>query len=157
MNTSILTLALASAIAAPTWETSYHSAQETAAAQKKPLAIFFGPGSSGWTKVTRDTAPPLEVSKVLADKYVCVHIDTTSTEGKKFAESVGISGGHGVVLGNRAGTLQAFWHQGDLSSQSLSHYLQKYADPQVVVTTTETVNSVRTSNYPAPAMRTANC
>src|SRR5881392_184564 len=133
MNTSILGLALATALAAPTWETSYDAAQQTAVAQKKPLAVFFGPGSNGWTKLTGGDAPTLEVDKLLADKYVCVRVDTTTSEGKKLAQAFAITAGHGVVLSDRAGSLQAFWHQGDLSNQNLVQYLQKYGDPNVAV------------------------
>lgn len=163
MNTSILTLALATAIAAPTWETSYHRAQQTAVQQKKPLVVFFSPGSNGWSKVTGAPGPSGDVAKLLADKYVCVQVDTASTDGKKLAKDFAIDGDRGVVISDRAGSLQAFWHQGDLSSQNLTSYLQKYADPNVSINGTETVNSGRTSYYPstgyssAPAMRTANC
>lgn len=164
MNTSILTLALATALAAPTWQTSYHQAQQTAVQQKKPMVVFFSPGSNGWSKVTGAAGPNGDVAKLLADKYVCVQVDTASTDGKKLAENFAISEGRGVVISDRSGSLQAFWHQGDLSSQSLTQYLQKYAEPGVAVNGTETVNSGRTSYYqgsgyssPAPAMRAANC
>ena len=57
--------------------------------------------------------------------------------------------GQGVVLSDRTAATQAFWHQGQLSNQSLTRYLQKYGDDQTVVRTTETVNMSRTSFYPS--------
>src|ERR1017187_9380090 len=50
--------------------------------------------------------------------------------GKKFAQEFGITGNVGVVLSDRAGSTQAFWHQGDMTSKVLAGYLQKYAAPQ---------------------------
>lgn len=148
MNTAILTLALTSALLAPTWQSSYSLAHQHAVAQKKPLVVVFGSGPNGWTKVIRDEKPAPEISKLLADQYVYVYVDTTSPDGKKLAQNFDVSGNLGVVISDRAGSLQAFWHQGDLTNQNMLHYLQKYADPRMVVSRTETATTSRTSFYP---------
>lgn len=176
MNTSIMTVVLASAVFAgqggtPTWHNSYNKAQELGASQKKPLAIVVGSGANGWTKIVKDGTPPAEATQMLAQKYICVYVDTATSQGKKLASDLGITLTTGLILSDRTAALQAFWHQGDLSNQALTQYLQKYSDANVVVTTTETVNSVRTSFYPsygtpsygtyssggAPSIRAANC
>jgi len=128
------------------WVNNYHQAQEMGLAQRKPLAVVFGNGPNGWSK----TNPSATVEGLLADNYVGVYIDTASPEGKKLADSFAINGNTGLVLSDRTGGSQAFWHQGDLSNQQMVSYLTKYADPQVALRGTETVNSsVRQSNYPS--------
>ncbi|MBI3822791.1 MAG: hypothetical protein HY289_08940 [Planctomycetes bacterium] len=168
MNTSILTIALASALlvgnnAAPSWQTSYTAAQTQVTAQKKPMVVVFGSGANGWAKLVRAEAPALEVSRLLAEQYVCVYVDTSAPQGQKLASDFGIAGGVGLVISDRSGESQAFWHQGDMSNDNLSQYLKKYADPTVAVQRTETTGSARTSYYQAPStqyqgsIRSANC
>lgn len=159
MSVSFLSVVLTSAVLAgqgstPSWQTSYSQAQEIGAAQKKPLAVVFGSGSNGWTKIAREATPGEEVSKLLAEKYVCVYVDTTTPAGKKLAQDFAVTQATGLILSDRAGSLQAFWHQGDLPSQSLASYLRKYSDPQVVVRGTETAS--RTSFYPADGAADSN-
>lgn len=154
MNTSILTVVLASSLLAgqngtPNWQSSYSHAQQIGTEQKKPIAVVFGSGANGWNKVVRDSAPAAEVTQLLAAQYVCVYVDTASSAGKKLAEGFGITRDSGVVLSDRGGSVQAFWHQGDLTNQALTFYLQKYSSPNAVVRGTETLNPARTSFYPA--------
>ena len=151
MNTSIWTIVLANALLAPGWHESYSRAQQEAAEQKKPLAVVFGTGANGWTKVVRTEGPSADVTKLLSESYVRLYVDTASPEGQRVARNFGISGSVGLVISDRDGSVQAFWHQGDLTNSSLERYLQKYADPNVVVRGTETVPSVRTSYYPSAA------
>jgi hypothetical protein len=133
----------------PVWLTSYTDAQKQSTQRKKPLAIVFGPGTNGWTKVVRDGAPTEEVSKLLAEQYACVYVDTASPAGKKLAQDFKIYAEMGLVVGDRAGESQAFWHQGDLTNDYLTYYLKRYADPNYVALATETVTVSRTSFYPA--------
>jgi hypothetical protein len=166
MNTSILTVVLASAVLAgqdttPTWQNSYGQALQQGSAQRKPLAVVFASGPNNWTHVIRETAPAADVQRLLSEKYVCVYVDTATEAGRKLAQDFGMNGPIGLVLSDRTGSMQAFWSQGSMNSQMLVSYLQKYGDPQVVVTTTEIPsatgrtslyppqNEVRTSNYPS--------
>ncbi len=132
-----------------TWQPTYLQAQKMSADMKKPMAIAFGSGTDGWTKIVRDAAPAAEVTQVLSQKYVCVFIDTATPAGKKVAQDFGITQANGIVLSDRAGTMQAFWHQGDMTNQSMVSYLTKYAAPEVVVRGTETLSTTRTSFYPS--------
>ena len=161
MNTSIIALALSAACLTPSWRASYSQAQQDAAQQRKPMVIVFGSGPSGWTKIVRDQSPSVEVNKLMAEQYVCVYVDTSTQEGTKLAKSFQIGGPVGMVISDRAGSTQAFWHQGDLPHQSAVHYLQKYADPHVNVNGTETVYTAQARTFansvaPAP-VRTVNC
>lgn len=156
LNTSILTAVLASALlagqnAAPNWQSNYSQAAQQGAQQKKPLAVVFGSGANGWEKISRDGSPASEAKQLLASKYICVYVDTTTPAGQKLAKDFDITGGVGMVLSDRTGAVQAFWHQGDLANQSLVQYLQKYSDSQRVVSTTETATTTRLSFYPSDA------
>ena len=156
MNTSILTVVLTSALLAgqngsPTWNHSYSHAQNLGVNQKKPLFVVVGSGPNGWTKVIRDGAPSQEVTQILSQRYVCVYIDVSNPTGRALAESFGITGQSGLIISDRTGESQAFWHQGDLSNDAAIRYLHKYSDPGLTVQGTETVNSVRTSFYPTEA------
>lgn len=164
MNTALVSLALAGIISAPSWQPSYATAQKQAIAQKKPLAVVFGTGSDGWSRIVREPSASPQVAKLLADQYVCVYVDINTADGSQLAKSFAISNGNGLVISDRTGSTQAFWHQGDLPSEALSQYLYKFADPNLVVTGTETVNTPRFSYYPqqqqqqfVPQMRTVNC
>lgn len=148
MHTFLVTVALIVAAPAATWENSYPQGQQQAAAQQKPLVVVFGPGANGWTKVVRAEAPAPEVTKLLAEKYVSVFVDTTTPHGNILAQNFGVAGGVGVVISDRSGGSQAFWHQGDMTNDNLVHYLAKYGDPSVIVSSTETAYVQRTSYYP---------
>ncbi len=149
MNTAFVLAALTSfvlgqATTTPTWNASYVQAQEQAAG-KKPLAVVFGSGQDGWTKLVRSE----ESKKLLSEQYVCVYVDTSSEAGKKLAGSFAINNATGVVLSSRTGSVQAFWHDGELADASLVRSLRKFGDPNVVVNTTERDAVSRVSFYPS--------
>jgi hypothetical protein len=154
MNTALFLAVVLSAATGvspttPTWNGSYVQAQDEAAG-KKPLAVVFGSGQDGWTKLVRSE----EAKKVLAEQYVCVYVDVTTDAGKKLAQSFAINGDKGLVLSDRSGHVQAFWHQGDLADTSLTRSLWKYADPTVAVVSTEQESTTRVSNYPTTGLTT---
>ena len=147
MNTAfalatLTSFVLSAAPTTPNWNGNYAQAQEEAAG-KKPLAVVFGSGQDGWTKLIRSD----ESKKVLAEQYVCVYVDTSSEAGKKLAGSFAINNATGLVLSDRTGAVQAFWHDGDLADTSVVRSLRKYGDPQVVVSTTERETVTRVSRY----------
>jgi hypothetical protein len=159
MNTSFLTAVLASALltgqnATPTWQPDYAQARQEAAAQKKPLAVVFGSGANGWTKVVRSEGPSPDVTKLLSDKYCCLYIDMATPAGKKLAASFAITSEVGMVISDRAGMTQAFWHQGDLTNSSMVSCLERYSNPQIAIRGTET--TTRTSFYPTSASEETN-
>src|ERR1051325_602865 len=142
---SYLTIALISLAPAANWESSYGHAQQQAISQQKPLAVVFGSGADGWTKIVRTNSPTPQINNLLAEHYVCVYVDTDTTYGKDLARAFQIGGGVGMVISDRSGGSQAFWHQGDMTNDHLIQYLTKYADSRVVVTHTETTSPARTS------------
>jgi hypothetical protein len=148
MHTAILTVAFVALTPNAAWESSYSHAKDQAAAQKKPLVIVFGPGAEGWTRVVKADKPAPEVGKLLSEKYVCLYVDTTTAAGKKLAADYELASNVGLIISDRSLESQAFWHQGDMSNDYLVHYLTKYADPSVVVRSTETVQTQRYSYYP---------
>lgn len=148
MNTAlflaaVMSSALGAAPTTPTWNGSYVEAQQEAAG-KKPLAVVFGSGQEGWTKLVRSE----ESKKLLAEQYICVYVDTASETGKKLANTFGINNPTGVVLSDRTGAVQAYWHDGDLADPSLVRSLRKFGDPAVVVNTTEREGTRTVSFYP---------
>jgi hypothetical protein len=148
MHTFFLILALTAVSPATAWENNYVNAQQHALEQKKPLVVLFGSGANGWTALRGDS-PQSEAARLISQHYVCVYVDTSNSVGKQLAQNFALSQGAGLVISDRNGSTQAFWHQGDMEQATLIPYLQKYADPLVVVNTTETVNTVRASYYPA--------
>ncbi len=142
MVTSILMVALTGlpggiASSGPKWHTDYAIAQKQAESAKKPLAVFLAPGKRGYEKFARDSDQTAEIQEALASKYVCLHVDTAQAAGRRLAADFEMPSGLGIVISDRSGTAQAFRHEGDLANRDLARYLVKYADPNRVVTTTD--------------------
>ncbi len=153
MYTSVLFVALAGSVAAsyppsPSWQPSYGEARAMGQAEKKPVAVFLGEGPAGHGKVCLDGRLSSEVEKCLAENYVCVYVDVTTEEGRKLAKDFGITQGSGLILSDRTGNLQAFFHDGLISDADLTRSVKRFADPTVVVRTTATNSSLQVSNYP---------
>jgi hypothetical protein len=153
MYTSFLVVALAGSVAAsyspsPSWQPSYGEARAVGQAEKKPVAVFLGEGPGGHGKVCLDGRLSAEVEKCLGESYVCVYVDVTTEEGRKLAKDFGITQGAGLVLSDRTGSLQAFYHDGLISDADLSRCVKRFADPAVVVRSTATNSTLQVSNYP---------
>jgi hypothetical protein len=153
MYTSTLLLALSGVLPvadvaqAPVWQKDYGTASKLGTRAKKPLAVFLGSGANGWQRIARDGDLSSEVKQLLADQYICVHIDTSTSAGKSLAGSFEMTGGLGIVISDRSGKVQAFRHEGDLADSDLVRYLQRYSDSRHVVRITETNPSERESYY----------
>jgi hypothetical protein len=153
MYTSIVLALTSSLVAASgyesiTWQKDYSEARQIGQTEKKPLAVFIGNGAGGQEKVCRDGKLSPELEKMLADSYVCVYVDASTPEGQKMASQFANTKGLGLVLSNRAGDLQAFSHEGDLTAADMSKWVKQYADPSVVVNTTMTNATSQISMYP---------
>src|SRR4051812_30211337 len=98
----------------PTWLDDYATAQTRVAAIRKPMAVFVGSGKDGWGKVVRDGSLDPAVTKLLADKFVCVYIDTDTAAGRSLAGAFEVAS-RGLIISDRAGTKQAFSLSGDLT------------------------------------------
>jgi hypothetical protein len=151
MYTSILLVALSIAPAAdtmvPSWSTDYGMASKQSATALKPLAVVLGTGEAGYDKLDREGKLTTEANGLLASKYVCVYVNTDTPEGKSLAKAFEMPNGRGIVISDRTGDVQAFRHEGDLKSSDLVRYLERYADPERAVRTTEGTVSQRISSY----------
>ena len=155
MHTSIVWVALMGLAApaegqSPTWLNDYSQARRLGAEQKKPLAVFLSPSKDGWGKRATGGDQGKEVRRLLADRYVCVGIDTSTEAGQRLSSAFQMPGGKGIVISDRTGGLQAFRHEGELSNDYLGQYLERYSTNGQTVATTETHTTTRTSNYYAP-------
>jgi hypothetical protein len=153
MYTSILVVALAGILPSlveqsPSWLTDYQAARNKGRAEKKPLAVFIGSGKAGWNQLAQERLLGKEASRILVSDYVCAYIDTSGAAGKALAKAFEVSDGPGLIISDRTGDVQAFWHEGELAQDALVRQLQRYAEPDRLVRTTETVNSQRRSFYP---------
>src|SRR5260370_34357759 len=133
----------------PTWTSDYGQGRRLGTAQNKPLAVFLAPGKGGWDKLTKEGNLGKEARRLLAERYVCVHVDTNTERGRQLARDFEVSGGVGLILSDRTGELQAFRHEGTLPGDDLKSYLERYSTADRVTQTTETQQSSRTS-YAAP-------
>jgi hypothetical protein len=155
MYTSVALFALSGILAAgpaaesPTWLTSYSLARKQAESKHRPLAIFLGSGPSGWNNVSQSGKLGKRVQALLAEHYLCVYVDTSKPAGKELAGDFEIPDGLGIVISDANGQVQAFRHEGDLSTERLAQYLDRYSDPTRVVQFTETNPSERMSYYPS--------
>jgi hypothetical protein len=130
MQSLLAIVALAGSIAnipdRPQWQNDYRTAA-LAAEGKKPLAVFVGSGVNGWEQVAKDGGFDAKVAQLLKDKYVCVYVDTKTTSGTNLAKQFAVDG-KGLVISDKVGKTQAFYHNGDLSHDLLVKALERYAD-----------------------------
>jgi hypothetical protein len=155
MRTSIGSLALASFLVAPlaasaqeiAWR-GYHEGQEQGQKAGKPLAVFAGIGPAGPEQLIEEGSFSPEVRKILADGYVCVYLDANRPADATLIRQFGITRNKGVILSDRTGNVQAFFHDGTLVASDLTRQLRQFADPNVVVHTTHSNAPSRVSYYP---------
>jgi hypothetical protein len=151
MYTSLAILTLANFIApspapfSPHWLGDYWTAQKRAQKEQKPLAIFVGAGQKGFNQLSWEGNLTKPIQKILAEHYVCLYLDTTQKAGQDLAEDFEITKGLGLVISDRTGKIQAYHHDGGLAASALAARLQKFADPDLEVQTTE--SNSRTSYY----------
>jgi hypothetical protein len=162
MYTSLACVALTTSLLASspsesvTWQNDYVAARAIAQTSKKPLAVFIGNGATGFDKVCREGSLSPELQKMLEDNYVCIYADVSTPAGQKLASDLAVTRGMGLVLSDRAGEKQAFYHDGDLSTADMSRWVKQFADPNVAVATTMTNTSGRISMYPSSGMTMSN-
>jgi hypothetical protein len=151
MYTSFVYFALAGVFAngsipdEPLLHKNYSLARMQSVSVNKPIAVFIGSGSRGWEEVSQEGKLEKDVRKILSANYVCVYVDSSRGGGKDLANAFEVTEGTGLVISNRTGTIQAFHHAGTLSNEELASYLARYAEPDVVVQTTETKVPVQAS------------
>ena len=175
MYTSILLVALAggtgvSSESAPglDWKQDYATASREGKNARKPLAVFVGHGTDGWSSLSETGHFGPEVRSLLGKSYVCLYVNRDTPEGRTLAGELELpSDGPGLVISNSTGELQAFRHGGKLSLDDLSRYLRTYSDPDRVVSRTDVPGRTDVRFYPnggaagsygyAPAFGSVGC
>jgi hypothetical protein len=122
----------------PTWLNDYGAARERVSAVHKPMAVFVGSGQEGWGKVLKDGALDPALKRLLAEKYVCLYLDTETATGRALATSFEVAT-RGLIISDRTGGSQAYSLSGTLTKVELVQALEKYADAGKDVRSTETV------------------
>jgi hypothetical protein len=122
----------------PTWLKDYSAARDRVTTAGKPMAVFLGSGQDGWGSVVRDGTFDPALNKLLADKFICLYVDTTTAAGRSLAGAFEVAG-RGLVISDRKGDSQAYSLSGDLTKSELVRALEKYADPGPEAQATETV------------------
>jgi len=135
---ALLSSAVPSNIQTPTWASGYMSARETVTSAHKPMAVFFGKGAGAWDKVVVEGSFDPAINQMLAAKYVCVYVDTTTVDGYNLAKTFEVSG-KGLVISDATGKNQAFSLSGDMTKAELKDKLVRYSAADAKVATTETV------------------
>jgi hypothetical protein len=136
-TTSLAAAAVVGALAStslsgqPDWAPGYAKALSLSAEHRKPVAVFLTQG--GLSKLTKGEGLGTDAAKALRSDYIAVQIDTTTADGKKMADSFGMT--EGVVISDRAGSAIALKHQGPVAPTELKGYLTQYATTTQVVST----------------------
>jgi hypothetical protein len=138
--TLVLTVQASTLGAEISWSPDYAQAQKQCQAEKKPMAVILGTGEKGYSQLISEGGVSKEVADLLSTSYVCFYVDTSSPKGKQVAEAFEMASGKGIVLSDRSGVYQNYWHEGTMSTKDLAARLTTYA--------TESV-STRTSYYGA--------
>ncbi len=150
MYTSMIGLAATAWLAstAPNWQTDYRDAKALAARENKPLVVVMCTGAPAWNGISTEGSLSPEALKALKDSYVCLYVDTDTPKGRRLAADFDITG-TALIISDKTGDLQAYRHDGVQSASQLAEVFRQYANPDRVVTTTDS-NRASQSNY-APA------
>ena len=84
----------------PKWLDDYGLAQQRVAVVKKPMAVFVGIGKDGWGSIVRDGSIDPAVKKLLAEKFICVYVDTETSYGKTLATKFEVAS-RGLIMSIR--------------------------------------------------------
>lgn len=139
----VLTVQAATLGADISWGHDYAQAQKQGVAENKPIAVIFGSGNQGYSQLVRDGGLSKEASDLLSTNYVCVYVDSASPKGQQLASAFELNGSTGVILSDRTGVYQRFWHYGTLSNQELVTNLTRCA----MVSTTSNYRSTGEPAY----------
>jgi hypothetical protein len=137
MNTSIIGVALAAALfpahatLAPAWHNDYRQARELGERERKPLVVVIGSGKTPWANLVRVAEQDGTINETLRNKYVCLFVDTDTTEGQRLARSFDLSG-PGMVISDRSGEFQAYRHAGEMPANELARALTQHTDDTYV-------------------------
>ena len=107
---------------APAWQHDYREARALGSRENKPLVVVIGSGKTDWANLAKPAEQDGSINQTLRSSYVCLFVDTDTTEGQRLARSFEISG-PGVVISDRTGEFQAYRSAGELPAEDmLEHY-----------------------------------
>ena len=81
---ALVALTMGNLTPSPAWLDDYRAAQAKVTVAGKPMAVFVGTGKDGYQAAVRDGFDPA-VSKLLAEKFVCLYVDSSTPKGKALA------------------------------------------------------------------------
>jgi len=119
------------------FENDYREARAIGAKSQKPLLVFVGQGADGWKRLVREGQLGGEARSKISAAFIAVYIDRTAEDGKSLAEAFSLQANGGLIISDRSGGVMAFRHEGPLSDADLCKHLTRFADPALVVATTE--------------------
>jgi hypothetical protein len=137
MNASIIGVALAAALfpanttLAPAWHHDYREARELGEREHKPLVVVIGSGKTPWANLARAAEKDGSINQTLRSSYVCLFVDTDTTEGQRLARSFDMSG-PGVVISDRTGEYQAYRKAGEVPAEEIARVLTSHMDDTYV-------------------------
>ena len=143
----------------PTWVTDYSKALSAASTEHKPIAVFITSGKSA--ELLKDGAFQGESGKLLKEKFIALHVDTSTPAGKELASQFEIK--QGLVISDSNGQKQALRYYGQLYNTELTQYLATYSKTNAVVTTTTAGAApvaqpvVQPAGYYTPVYGTSSC
>jgi hypothetical protein len=126
---ALVALTMGNLTTSPKWLDDYRAAQAQVTVAGKPMAVFVGTGKDGHVAAIRDGFDPA-VSRLLAEKFVCLYVDRSTPAGQKLAGAFQV-GDRGIVLSDRTGLTQAYSVSGTISRAELSRALIAYGDVEV--------------------------
>ena len=134
MNTSIIGVALVAALfpahnatLAPAWHHDYRQARDVGSRENKPLVVVIGSGKTDWANLAKPAEQDGSINQTLRSSYVCLFVDTDTTEGQTLARSFEMSG-PGVVISTRTGDVEAYRKAGEVPARELAKELVNHTD-----------------------------
>jgi hypothetical protein len=138
MNTSILGAALVAALVpahtaalAPAWLHEYRTAREVGSRENKPLVVVIGSGKTDWANLAKPAEQDETINQTLRSSYVCLFVDTDTTDGQQVAQSFQMSG-PGLVISDRSGQHQMYRKAGEVPAGELAKELVNHTDDAYV-------------------------
>lgn len=132
MGAAVVAVLLQShATLAPVWQTDYRTARELGSRENKPLVVVIGSGKTDWAHLAKATEQEDSINQTLRSNYVCLFVDTDTTEGQRLANSFELSG-PGIVISNRKGDVEAYRKSTEVPAKELAKELVKHTDDEYV-------------------------
>jgi len=134
MNTSIMGVALAAAFATaptltPAWHHDYRQARSLGERERKPLVVVIGSGKTPWANLSKVAEQDESINQTLLSSYVCLFVDTDTTEGQRLAKFFEMS--QGLVISDKSGEVQAYRQSGELPANQVARALSSHVKGEV--------------------------